>query len=159
MMAEFRLGACPSHDLYQKRMHGWPLLKYRARKLFAHMSYMDKLDERLCIALFDLFSTHQLPVGGNFGVLVQARRPFAPFDDEVNKSVPSYYAARYGLLELVLMILKNEGKHNLEKRGARHLSTPLHAAAYFGHREVVAELLRHGAHARETNAKGDSGVM
>ena len=57
------------------------------------------------------------------------------------------------------MILATEGNRSLELPGGVYRSTPLHVAAWQGRTEVVAELLKAGANARETNDEGKPGLL
>ena len=156
MLPCFREGACSDWETLQRRFKQWPLLHYVSKALFAHLYYID-LDNQMTSLLLRFFATHDKPNGGNFGAWVQACFPNATHN--IEDSTPLYYAARYGLLRIVRMILATEGTRSLEKAGGVFRSTPLHVAAWQGRTEVVAELLNAGASAREVNDEGRPGLI
>ena len=151
----FNSGYCDTNDLYQ-RIVDWPLLSYISDTLFDHLSYIT-LDERITTILLRFFATHSQPRGGSFGAWVQVCFPISALDIEA--STPLYYAARWGLLPIVKLILAAEGTKSLEIPGGVYYSTPLHVAAWQGHTEVVRELLKAGANPREVNSNGVPGLF
>ena len=156
MLPAFKAGACPDSESLKERFNQWPLLCYVSKTLFAHLYYID-LDAEMTSLLLTFFATQEQPNGGNFGVWVQACFPQTIHN--IEDSTPLYYAARYGLLDIVRMILATEGDRNLERAGGVYRSTPLHVAAWQGCTEVVAELLKAGASAREMNDEGIPGLV
>ena len=156
MIPAFRIGACADWESIQQRFEQWPLLRYVSETLFAHLYYID-LDAEITSLLLCFFATHDQPNGGNFGVWVQACFPNTT--GNIEDSAPLYYAARYGLLQIVRMILATDGTRSLEKPGGLFRSTPLHVAAWQGRTEVVAELLKAGASAKEINEEGKPGLI
>ena len=156
MLPAFKEGCCPDWETLQIRFDRWPLLHYVSKALFAHLYYID-LNNEMVSLLLHFFATHDQPHGGNFGAWVQACFPSAT--DNIEESTPLYYAARYGLLQIVRMILATEGTRSLERAGGVFGSTPLHVAAWQGRTEVVAELLNAGASARELNDERRPGLI
>ena len=152
----FRSGYCPSKAALTQRLIHWPLLRYIAETLFNHLSHVC-LDEQTKSLLLDFFATYTQPRGGNFGAWVQAFFPIA--HKNIESSTPLYYAARWGLLSIVRVILETEGTKNLEVAGGMYGSTPLHVAVWQGRTEMVKELLKAGANAKEVNQEGKPGLI
>lgn len=152
----FRSGYCSSYQSLTQRFKDWPLLPYIADLLFDHLSYIN-LEGSIKTILLRFFETHSQPRGGNFGAWVQAFTPGA--NENIETSTPLYYASRFGLLRLVKMILALEGTKNLEAPGGVYGSTPLHVATWKGRTNVVRELLKAGANAREVNQDGIPGLL
>ena len=152
----FSSGCCPTHDALVQRVQDWPLLTYIAKTLFAHLHYTDLNDDMRSI-LLRFFATHHLPRGGNFGAWVQVFMP--DVRDNIEESTPLYYAARFGLVHIVRLILNTEERSSLELRGGRQMSTPLQVASWVGRTEVVRELLKAGASINETNKYGETSLM
>ena len=152
----FSSGYCPSDAMLSRRFDEWPLLGYISDILFVHLSHVI-LDETIKALLLRFFATQKQPRRGNFGAWVQAFTPHATRAN-IESSTPLYYAARFGLLPLVKIILFIEGTKNLNVPGGVHGSTPLHVAAWQGRTDVVRELLKAGADAREVNQDGKTGL-
>lgn len=149
-------GCCSNQRELIQRLDSWPLLTYIAETLFDHLEYADLRDTAFKDIVLRFFATHRHPRGGNFGAWVQAFIPRTTFN--IESSTPLYYAARFGLVRLVRLLLQTQGTVDLEKPGGRYGSTPLHVAAWAGRREVVKELLDAGANAKETDFDGESGL-
>ena len=152
----FSSGYCTSDAALDERFDEWPILPYISETLFEHLHYIT-LDEPIQVLLLRFFATHKQPRGGNFAAWLQAWFPEA--HSYTKSSTPLYYAARYGLLPLVKAILATEGTINLEVHGGMHGSTPLHVAAWQGQTDVVEELLKAGANAKERNDDGKPGLL
>ena len=160
----FRPGYCASHASFSRRLDDWPLLPYVAETLYHYFEYII-LDGPMKELLKRFFNTHTLPRGGNYSSWVQAFQLNVWFEDLdvsnpdcIESSTPLYYAARAGLLPILRIILEVEGTKNLETPGGMLGSTALHVAAWQGHEEIVKELLRLGANARESNEGGLNGL-
>ena len=156
LMPVFRSGCCSTEAELSQRLESWPLLTYIADTLFDHLEFVDLHDADFRDLILRFFATHQLPRGGNFGTWVQAFIPSTTFN--IESSTPLYYAARFGLLRLVRLILQTQGTTDLEKPGGRFSSTPLHVASWAERHEVVKELLDAGANVKETNLNGQNGL-
>ena len=155
----FSTGSCTSHKALEQRFKEWPLLPYLADLLFSHLSYIT-LDDPVKTILLRFFGTHSKPRGGNFGAWVQAFTPkINKYNEYIETSTPLYYASRFGLLPIVKMILVLEGTKDLEAPGGVYGSTPLHVATWQGRTDVVRELLKAGANAREVNEDGTPGIL
>ena len=152
----FSSGYCTSNQALMQRFREWPLLPYLADLLFNHLVYIT-LDDRIKMILLRFFKTHSQPRGGNFGAWVEAFTPGA--NDYIETSTPLYYASRFGLLPIVRMILALEGTKNLEAPGGVYGSSPLHVATWQGRTDVVRELLKAGANAREVNLDGKPALL
>lgn len=107
--------------------------------------------------LLRFFAAHTKPRCGSFGAWVQAFFPTC--HASIESSTPLYYAARFGLLSIVRVLLAEEGIKNLEVPGGVYGSTPLHVAAWQGRTDVVRELLNVVADAREVNLEGKPGLL
>ena len=57
------------------------------------------------------------------------------------------------------MILALEGTKNLEAPGGIYGSSPLHVATWLGRTDVVRELLKAGANARDVNQNGKPALL
>ncbi|KAL8826887.1 MAG: hypothetical protein Q9191_003522 [Dirinaria sp. TL-2023a] len=156
LMPVFRSGCCSTETELSQRLESWPLLTYIADTLFDHLEYVDLHDPGFRDLILRFFATHKLPRGGNFGAWVQAFIPDTTFN--IKSSTPLYYAARFGLLRLVRLILQTQGTTDLEKPGGVYGSTPLHVASWAERPEVVKELLDAGANPKETNFSGQNGL-
>lgn len=144
----FSSGYCLSKKDFSQRLYDWPLLPYIAHTFFSHLAYTT-LEDPLKSLLLRFFETQTQPRGGNFGAWVQAFFPASHANIET--STPLYYAARFGLLPIIRLILALEGTKSLETPGGAYGSTPLHVATWMGQTEAVKELLEAGANPKETN--------
>jgi hypothetical protein len=104
----------------------------------------DYLMDRTKILLQTFFATSKLPNGGNFAFWVRTLNPSAP-DDFVQSTQPLYYAASFGLTEVVRIILETEKDIDIDALGGRVRSSALHVATYRNHYDVVKMLLERGA--------------
>ncbi|KAL9613817.1 MAG: hypothetical protein Q9167_001664 [Letrouitia subvulpina] len=152
----FSSGCCANKKELMKRERAWPLLTYIAQTLFEHLQHV-QLDNDMRSLLLRFFATQKQPNGGNFGAWVHAFLPRT--SKNIENSTPLYYSARFGLLEVVRLILSTDRRNDLELRGGRRYSTPLHVASWAGETEVVRELLEAGASVNETSQSGSTGLM
>ena len=90
------------------------------------------------------FSTSKLPNGGNFAAWVRMLIPSSPAS-YVQNTHPLYYAASFGLFEVVRIILDTEKGLDINALGGRAHATALHVAVYRDHIDVVRLLLERGA--------------
>ena len=120
----------------------FPLLDYAVQQWPIHAKLSGKPElwlpeaKRLC-SCFDQVR------GANFTFWVQCLMPEAS-KTTITRSQPLYYAASFGLAELVTNILAFGA--DVGARGGRGNSTTLHAAGLRGHTDVASILLENGAH-------------
>ena len=101
------------------------------------------------------FSTSKLPNGGNFAAWVRMLIPHSSAS-YVQSTHPLYYAASFGLFEVVRIILDTEKGLDINVLGGRAHSTALHVAVYRDHIDVVRLLLERGAEPNIPNNIGES---
>jgi hypothetical protein len=158
---EFKRGYSDHPEDIAKLSSRWPLLDYAVALWPAHARALgttgQEPDQPLRDILLKFFATYREPRNGNFGAWIQQYLPEAGI--RITKSPPFYYAARFGLLSVVKMILAVEGTKDLETVGGRRDSTPLHVASAYGHTEVVKVLLAAGASPLAVNSKGRTGLL
>ncbi|KAB8292154.1 hypothetical protein EYC80_007897 [Monilinia laxa] len=107
--------------------------------------------------LHAFFETHNLANGGNFAFWLGMMMPSAPAKDSyVSKTHPLYYAASFGLADIVRIILDTENDIDINELGGRAHATALHVACYRNHLEVVRILLERGADPDIPNNIGES---
>lgn len=107
--------------------------------------------------LHAFFETHNLPSGGNFAFWLGMMMPSAPPKDSfVSRTHPLYYAASFGLADIVRIILDTETNIDINELGGRAHATALHVACYRDHPEVVKLLLERGADPDIPNSTGES---
>lgn len=156
LQKKFASGCNRTHEGLMARMRESPLLEYLKNTLWDHLSYVD-VNGPLRPQLSRFLDSQRSPGGGNFGSWVQTyyrRTDFRLYE----QTTPLYFAAREGLLSLVKMIIAVDGTKDLERRGGRNDSTPLHVAAWSGHTRIVKELLAAGANVREQSSDGMNGL-
>lgn len=129
----------------------WPLLDYAARFCGHHLRIVeDDLDLSARNLLQKLLSTHILPNGGNFGSLVGTVWRRAT-QDSIETTKPLYFAASYGLISVVQLLLTDVAALDLEAKGGRYGSSALQVASYRGNTDCVRLLLAAGADPNSTN--------
>lgn len=129
----------------------WPLLDYAARFCGLHLRIVENdLDLSARNLLQKLLSTHILPNGGNFGSLVGTVWRTAA-QDLIQTTKPLYFAASYGLVSVVRLLLTDVAAVDLEVKGGRFGSSPLQVASYRGNTDCVRLLLAAGANPNSTN--------
>jgi ankyrin repeat domain-containing protein 50 len=101
------------------------------------------------------FSTRKLPNGGNFIAWVRMLIPSSPAG-YVQNTHPLYYAASFGLFEVVRIILDTEKGLDINALGGRVHATALHVAVYRDHINVARLLLERGAKPNIPNDIGES---
>lgn len=117
----------------------------------------DYLDTKTKETVQSFFATSSLPNGGNFAFWVGCLIPDTPLTYVLNTR-PLYYAASFGLLELVHLILQTEQANDfdIDALGGRARSSALHVAVYRNHPDVVKVLLERGADPNLPNERGES---
>ncbi|KIM99130.1 hypothetical protein OIDMADRAFT_201765 [Oidiodendron maius Zn] len=115
----------------------------------------DHLTPRTKEILHMFFSTSKLPKGGNFATWVRMLIRTSPAT-YVQNTHPLYYAASFGLLEVVRIILDTESGVDINARGGRAYATALHVSVYREHIDVARLLLQRGADPNIPNNIGES---
>lgn len=152
------------HDrsLLRSRYREYPLLRHLVINWPRYIKKQpddpdDYLLPRTRQLLHDFFETHHLPNGGNFAFWLGMMMPSAPGKDSfVTKTHPLYYAASFGLADVVRIILDTEKNIDINELGGRAHATALHVACYRDHLEVVRILLEGGADPDIPNNAGES---
>ncbi|MEV2212805.1 ankyrin repeat domain-containing protein [Streptomyces sp. NPDC050997] len=78
-----------------------------------------------------------------------------PEREDSDATTPLYLASVQGEAEITRLLMEAGASSDTESRGAGSEGTPLCAAACWGHRETVRELLAHGA---DANLREDHGT-
>lgn len=142
-----------------KLMKEWPLLDYAARFSALHLrSIENDLDIITRELLQKLLASHTQPNGGNFGSLVGTVWLTAT-QESIRETMPLYFAASYGLVSLVQLLLSDVAALDLDARGGRFGSTALQVACYRGNTECVRLLLKAGADPSVPNDLGETSLF
>jgi hypothetical protein len=115
----------------------------------------DHLSPRTKELLKRFFDTSKMENGGNFAFWVGMLIPTSPLQ-HINNTQPLYYAASFGLTEVVKILLETEKDIDVNALGGRAISSPLHVAVYRNHIDVVKILLENGADPNLPNKEGES---
>jgi len=117
------------------------LLEYAAQRWALHLGNLQRLDVAMWKTLKEfLFSADE--GRNNFQAWVQLLIPNSSIR-EIFETPPLYYAASFGLTEVVRYLL-NAGA-DIEARGGRGGATPLNIASFRGHYDAAKLLLERGA--------------
>lgn len=100
------------------------------------------------------FDTSKMENGGNFAFWVGMLIPTSPIE-HIKNTQPLYYAASFGLTEVVKILLETEKDIDINALGGRAVSSPLHVAVYRDHIGVVNILLEKGADPNLPNKMGE----
>ncbi len=131
----------------------WP--EYLKKEPGGQDAYIDVKTKETVQAFF---ATSSLPNGGNFAFWVGCLIPDTPLTYVLNTR-PLYYAASFGLLDLVQLILHTEPNADIDTLGGRARSSALHVAVYRNHPDVVKVLLERGADPNLPNDRGERPMM
>lgn len=139
----FKNGYLHAHEKPWQYLEEHPFLDYAAHFWAVHGAACGfGGSERALVQQF--FATRHLPRRGNYGVWVQTLIPDAS-GGVIDTTHPLYYAASFGMLEVVTALLASNPKIKLDGRGGRIGTTPLFAAAWRHNYDVVDVLLQAGA--------------
>ncbi|RFU25926.1 hypothetical protein B7463_g10412, partial [Scytalidium lignicola] len=132
-----------------KRLEDFPFLMHAAMNWPLYLRKEpgdpeDHIKTRTKELVQSFFATHKMPKGGNFLFWVGLLIPDSP-DNYILNTHPLYYAASYGLLEVVRIIIDTENDIDIDALGGRAHSSALHVATYRHHYDVVELLLERGA--------------
>lgn len=118
-----------------------------------HVNASEPLSPEIWSQISKFFSTRTDSNGGNFsnwiGVLTKD-------STSARKSEPLYYAASFGMTEVVQRLIDENPDINLEARGGRGLSSALHVAVYRAQNKVVKILVAAGADVNNRSVYGES---
>ncbi|KAJ5220394.1 hypothetical protein N7468_009598 [Penicillium chermesinum] len=142
-LENFRSGYVGSIDAMVERDEDYPFLDYAANFWTVHCQ-SHSLDDQGAKAILRLFDLWHLPRRGNYGTWAQA---IAPENDveRIESSNPLYYAARFGLSDVLKELLKDASLEDIECPGGRFGSTPFFVACWMGHFDTAELLLEAGA--------------
>jgi hypothetical protein len=135
------------YPLLNHAANNWP--KYLRKE---HGDPDDYLEPRTIELLEAFFKTWKMPSGGNFTFWVGMLIPDVPYD-RIRKTQPLYYAASFGLTDIVRIILETEKDIEIDALGGRAHSTALHVGTYRNHIDIVKILLERGA---DPNLRNDT---
>ncbi|KAK6598467.1 hypothetical protein H4I95_09077 [Botrytis cinerea] len=117
----------------------------------------DYLAPRTRKLLRAFLETHKLEHGGNFAFWIGMMMPSAIGKESfVLRTHPLYYAASFGLADIVRIILDTEPDIDINALGGRAHATALHVACYREHYKVAKLLLERGADPDIPNVLGES---
>ncbi|KAF2481619.1 hypothetical protein BDY17DRAFT_282133 [Neohortaea acidophila] len=152
------------------KQHQYRLLDYVSKLWAVHAGSVTLTPAETNLILF-FFETQRQREGGNFAFWIQHLVPGAQrHDNPTAKSEPLYYAASYGLTDIVRILAESgrlttnphpragSGEWYVDKKGGRHDSTALQVACWRGHAEIVELLLAAGASPNSRDASGMSCV-
>lgn len=145
-MTPFRFGACENRRTFTERLERYPLLRYAAHSWALHASSFN-LERSDLDSIMKFLQTWRLHSGGAHASWVQILQPnISSWKDKVwAHTQPLYYAASFGLRDLVKLILQEDKYVDVNARGGRNGSTPLFVACWREHFDVALLLLDAGA--------------
>jgi hypothetical protein len=142
----------------------WTLTKYKECPLF--QTAQDYWPKHINAARLDLpestknlirrfFDTRHKLNGGQYAVWVGSLIPDSSVTTILN-TPPLYYAASFGMTTVVQALLATTPKSEIDIKGGRGISTPLHVACYRQHLPIVKLLLEAGADPNSFNKNMES---
>lgn len=137
----FAGGPCSTATGLQERYQRFPLLEYTAQRWALHLGNLEELDDSMWKTLKNFFFSAD-EARGNYHAWVQLLIPDCTAR-QISQSPPLYYAASFGLIEVVRYLL--DAGADIEARGGRGGATPLNIASFRGHYDVAKLLLERGA--------------
>jgi hypothetical protein len=133
---------------FDYRLSAYPFLRHAAlywpMYLDAEEGPAEQLNSKTKELIKALFDTRFLPKGGNYACWVGQLIPSSS-DSVIQNTIPLYYAASFGLVEVVRFLLEAEPDMDIDTLGGRASSSPLHVAVFRDHIEVAKVLLAKGA--------------
>jgi hypothetical protein len=140
------------YPLLRHLTFNWPL--YVRREEGDPEDYLLPCTKRLLQAFF---ASHKLPGGGNYTFWLGMMMPSAPAKASyLTETHPLYYAASFGLADVVQIMLDSDIDIGIDQLGGRAHATALHVACFRNHPEVVKILLERGADPNLPNDLGES---
>ncbi|KAE9371550.1 hypothetical protein N431DRAFT_484077 [Stipitochalara longipes BDJ] len=151
----FASGYCDWPTL-QNRIKDWPLYYYAVHFWPQHVIYAgDMLDEQTWLLLQRLFRTRESGIGGNYAAWVVALVPHFKLKD-ILATQPLYFAASFGVTSLIRKLLDTDPNLDIEARGGRAGSSPLHVATFRNRTAAVKLLLEANANPMSQNRFGET---
>nr|XP_036577861.1 ankyrin repeat protein [Colletotrichum truncatum]KAF6784957.1 ankyrin repeat protein [Colletotrichum truncatum] len=137
-----------------ERFARYPLLDYVSSMWPIHMERfsLEDSDERLVL---DFFETKKLDSGGQFEAWVQFLLR-SPDLDAIHSTEPLYYAASFNMTSILKLILKQEDRVDVDKRGGRYSSPPLFVAIWRRNVEAAKLLIEAGADPHALDLSGQT---
>ncbi|TEY70400.1 hypothetical protein BOTCAL_0104g00090 [Botryotinia calthae] len=157
---EFSQGHEP--ELLESRYRKYPFLRHLTINWPRYVNKEagdpdDYLAPRTRKLLYAFLETHKLEHGGNFAFWLGMMMPYAIGKESfVLRTHPLYYAASFGLADIVRIILDTETDVDINALGGRAHATALHVACYRDHYKVAKLLLERGADPDTPNVFGES---
>ncbi|PQE07005.1 ankyrin repeat protein [Rutstroemia sp. NJR-2017a BBW] len=143
---------CQDYPLLHHLTLNWPL--YVRREEGDPEDYLLPCTKKLLQAFF---ASHKLPGGGNYAFWLGMMMPSAPAKASfLTETHPLYYAASFGLADVVRIMLDSDKDIDIDQLGGRAHATALHVACFRNHPEVVKILLERGADPNLPNNLGES---
>jgi hypothetical protein len=145
---------------FKPRLDAYPLIKHCASHWPKYLQREsddpeDHIDQKTKDILQAFLATSKMPNGGNFAFWVGTLIPASPLN-YIQKTQPLYYAASFGLTEVVRIILETEKDIDIDAFGGRAHASALHVATYREHIDVVRLLLEKGADPNLPNNVGET---
>ncbi|KAJ9612465.1 hypothetical protein H2200_004062 [Cladophialophora chaetospira] len=138
---ELTSGPCPTANAYLDRKRQYPLLDYAALS-WSYFVRGTTMNQDLRTLVFSFFSEAKRPTFMSWVQVINAAH--GRWNIYPRHATPLYYAASFGLLEVVQDIIQKPGV-DLNAPGSRFGGTALHAAVLRQHVHVMSALLEAGA--------------
>lgn len=138
------------------RVKDWPLLSYATQYWPHHTKASTPLSTETWNLIKKLFSTKSLTNGGNYSAWIEL---LAPDSIRAQRSPPLYYAASFGLYEVVKQMLEENPGMDIEAKGGRYNSSAMHVAIYRQRNDVAKLLIEAGANVNDRNSLGESVLL
>ncbi|TVY84720.1 putative ankyrin repeat protein [Lachnellula suecica] len=133
-----------SRKMFQQRIEQFPFLRHAALYWPMYLNSGEELNSKTKKLIKALFDTRFMKRGGYYAAWIGQLIPSSP-EDIIQNTSPLYYAASFGLLEVVRFILESEPNLDIDALGGRASASALHVSVYRNHIEVARMLLERGA--------------
>jgi hypothetical protein len=139
---DFHKGPARNMEGLRDRLRKYPLLKHASVGFSYHVREAS-LDDGLQAMTSDFFSTKNRAIFMSWIQVLIAGDANSLWNVRVGDGAPLYYAASFGLSDVVSLLISNE--HDVNAPSGRFGGTALHAAVYRGHHDTIRVLLGAGA--------------